>query len=163
MASIVSADSEPRPQPVAPGPGFAIGEAPGPVVVGGVALPPAHGQPRVLAFAHAWSLADEDPAAIRALRAQLRGLGAELLVVSPRGAWSVRPDDPIEPLAHTLGAGEPLAADVAAAAARYGVAPDHDAVFVIDGRGILRFAHRPAAPAALVGGKLADALAIAGE
>jgi xanthine dehydrogenase YagT iron-sulfur-binding subunit len=113
-------------------------------------------QPRVLAFAHAWSPVDEPPAALRAIRAQLRGLGAELHVLSPRGAWSVRADDPIEP----------IATDVAEAAVQYGVAPGHDAVFVIDGRGI-RFAHRPAEPlgqgGAPVVDRLADALAIAGE
>ncbi|HET9623829.1 MAG TPA: 2Fe-2S iron-sulfur cluster-binding protein [Kofleriaceae bacterium] len=148
MASTVSADSELR-TPA----GLAIGELADGVVIGGLARYPATGQPRVLAFAHAWSPADDE---LRALRAELRGLGAELLVLSPRGAWSVRPDDPVEALP-----ADQLADDVAAAAGRYGVVAGHDAVFVIDGGGVLRFAHRPAAP--IASGQLAAALAIAGR
>jgi xanthine dehydrogenase YagT iron-sulfur-binding subunit len=121
------------------------------------AVRPTHGEPRVIAFAHAWSPDDESPEAIRAIRAQLRGLGAGLLVVSPAGAWSVRADDAIErvdsPEATGPGHGDPGGhgdhGDLATLAARYHVAPGDDAVFVLDGRGVVRFTHRmpPRAPA----------------
>src|SRR5205823_5871831 len=46
-------------------------------------------EPRVLAFLHAGGF-EHDSAAIAAIRAGLRGLGAELLVLSPEGAWWLR-------------------------------------------------------------------------
>ena len=56
--------------------------------------------PRVLAFLHDWT-----PAArtgeLRAIRGHLRGLGAELVVVSTAGAWRFRPDDHVERLEAT--------------------------------------------------------------
>jgi xanthine dehydrogenase YagT iron-sulfur-binding subunit len=54
-------------------------------------------RPRVLAYIHDWSpqIAERELAAIRA---QLRGLGAELAVVADRGAWLLGPDDPPVPL-----------------------------------------------------------------
>jgi xanthine dehydrogenase YagT iron-sulfur-binding subunit len=114
----------------------------------------------VLAFAPAWSVADEPAAALRAIRAELRGLGAELVVLARGGAWSVHADDPIEALGPADDPGE-RAAQIAAAAARFGVADGGDAVFVIDGRGVIRFIHRPAQPVAASAARLADALAIA--
>src|ERR1041384_1165006 len=50
------------------------------------------GRPWVLAFARRWVPGvDTD-----AIRAQLRGLGAILFIVSDAGVWSFRPDDDIE-------------------------------------------------------------------
>jgi xanthine dehydrogenase YagT iron-sulfur-binding subunit len=118
----------------------------------------ARGEPRVLAFAPAWSIERERPEVLQVIRAQLRGLGAELLVLSQGRAWSVRADDPLERLGP-----DPIAAEIAATAARYGVAAGGEAVFVIDNRGVVRFTHRPAQPLQPVGARLADALAIAGE
>jgi len=118
------------------------------------------GEPCVVAFVHDWSFEREDLEAVRAIRAHLRGLGAELVVLAPGGVWSVRPDDPIEQLAATS---DPLTADVAAAAALYGVHDGGDAVFVIDGRGVVRFTHRPEPGARPLCSALADALAIAGD
>lgn len=144
----------------------AVAAAPPPPVVGalapdvilaGTASRP-QGEPRVVAFVHDAAFAREAPDAIRGLRAQLRGLGAELVVMSPAGVWSLRADDPIEQLI----AGE--AVEIAAAAAeRYGVAPGHDALFVLDSKGIVRFAHRPDGPLAPVAARLAEALQIATE
>ena len=57
-------------------------------------LPP--GQTRVLAYVHRWTLDAEDPGTLRAIRAQLRGLGAELIILSDAGVWSFRADDPPE-------------------------------------------------------------------
>jgi xanthine dehydrogenase YagT iron-sulfur-binding subunit len=128
------------------------------LVVSGVEQRPAHGEPRVLAFVHDWTLAGEPPELIAAIRAQLRGLGAELLVLSDAGVWSVCADDPIEPLGAP---GDQFAADLATAAMLYGVRDRAGAVFVIDGRGVVRFAYRPEQPPSSVCQALADALAIA--
>jgi len=50
-------------------------------------------RPRVLAFIEVWSpeLAERE---LPAIRAQLRGLGAELAVVAKDGSWLLGPDDP---------------------------------------------------------------------
>src|SRR5512140_3525169 len=130
------------------------------VGVTGLANPAACGEPRVLAFAHAWSLEAEPPEALRAIRAQLRGLGAELVVLSRSGAWSVRADDPAEPLAPAV---DRLAFEVAMAEMLYGVRERGDAVFVIDGHGVVRFAYRPKQGQPAVSSALADALALAGK
>ena len=111
--------------------------------------------PRVLAFLRGWSVERESPASLAALRAQLRGLGAELTILSDSGVWSFRPDDEIE----ELGAySDRLAADIDLAARQYGVRCE--GIFVIDGKGLVRFAHRSDAPFAST---LADALATAHE
>jgi xanthine dehydrogenase YagT iron-sulfur-binding subunit len=117
-----------------------------------------HGESRVIAFVQDGSFGEASPEAIRTIRAQLRGLGAELVVLSAAGVWSVRADDAVEQVL----AGDAI--EVATAAAiRYGVPPGSDAVFVIDGRGVVRFAHRPARPLSPAAQTLADALAIAVE
>jgi xanthine dehydrogenase YagT iron-sulfur-binding subunit len=114
----------------------------------------------VLAFVEAGSF-DELPAAtLRAIRAQLRGLGAELVVLSSSGVWRLRPDDPVEQLALP---GESLAAEIAVAARHYGVHDGGDAVFVIDGGGVMRFAHRPAQRIQAMFATLETALGIAVE
>jgi xanthine dehydrogenase YagT iron-sulfur-binding subunit len=117
------------------------------------------GEPRVLAFLHD-GLGHERPAELGAIRAELRGLGAELVVVSPARVWRVRADDPPEPLATT---GDALATKLAAAAACCGVRPGDDAVFVIDGRGVVRFTHRIHRRGSAVWARLSEALAIAGR
>jgi xanthine dehydrogenase YagT iron-sulfur-binding subunit len=114
--------------------------------------------PHVLAFVRD-GLGDERPIEPSAIRAELRGLGAELVVVSPAGVWRVRADDPVEPVA---GAGDALAAEVAAASDCYGVRPGDDAVFVIDGRGVVRFTHRVQRRGD-VWTRLSEALVIAGR
>ena len=99
------------------------------------------GRPWVLAFARSWSARRESPENMAAIRAELRGLGAVLLVLSDGGAWSFSPDDDVERIA--AGGGD-LAGEIADAARRYGVAGD--AVFVIDAAGVVRFAHAPTGP-----------------
>jgi xanthine dehydrogenase YagT iron-sulfur-binding subunit len=115
--------------------------------------------PRVLAFVEPGSFEYADAESLRAIRAQLRGLGAELIVLSSGGVWVVRADDPVEQLAY----GQDLACDVAAAAIQYGVDTGYDAVFVIDGRGVVRFAHRSDQRIRPVFATLAEALAVAAE
>ena len=103
------------------------------------------GRPWVLAFVRAWTPGrDAD-----AIRAQLRGLGAILFIVSDAGVWSFRPDDDVELSAR---ASPRLLGEVAELGATFGVAPDRDAVFVADGEGVVRFAHAP-------GGELTSSLA----
>jgi xanthine dehydrogenase YagT iron-sulfur-binding subunit len=117
------------------------------------------GAPRVLAFVEPGSIDTTDQASLQSIRRQLRGLGAELVVLSRDGVWAVRADDPIEQLAY----GDDLAVDVAATSIQYGVRAGEDAVFVIDGLGIVRFAFRPERRIRPVFATLADALAQAGE
>ena len=144
------------------GPG--VGSTAPEIVVTGLERQPPRGQPRVLAFAHAWSFAHEPPAAIRAIRTQLRGLGAELLVLSQGGLWLVRADDAVDQLVGPAEDGSHrLATEVRAAAARYGVPDGRDAVFVIDGCGIVRFTYRPDDEQRPVCATLAEALATAGS
>src|ERR1043166_7817497 len=126
-----------------------------------------HRAPRVLAFLYDAELDDDRPesaAALRAIRAELRGLGADLVVVAPAGVWSVRADDPIEPLTGASNeANDELVAEVAKAAVRYGVGAAKDEIFVIDGRGAMRFAYRLERNGRAAWSTLADALATAGR
>ena len=94
-------------------------------------------RPRVLAFIHDWSPPQLEPR----IRAELRGLGAELVVVAAGAAWSMGPDDELAPV-HEIAALDH---------------PAGDAVFVLDGDGAVRFSHHGAVPS------LGDALAAAGE
>jgi hypothetical protein len=108
-------------------------------------------RPRVLAFVRAWSLDREPEAELARVRRRLANLDAELVVVCDEGAWSFTRDG-----APTFC--DRLAADVATAAAVYGVRSD--AVFVIDPRGVVRFAHAPERP---LSATLSEALDAAGE
>jgi xanthine dehydrogenase YagT iron-sulfur-binding subunit len=109
----------------------------------------ARGRPWVLAFARRWTPGVDDGA----IRAQLRGLGAILFIVSDTGVWSFRPDDDIE---LTAGASPRLRKELAELGARWGVAAGEDGVFIVDGEAIIRFAHAP-------GGELTSTLGIALE
>jgi xanthine dehydrogenase YagT iron-sulfur-binding subunit len=92
------------------------------------------GRPWVLAFARGW----KPGADAAAIRAQLRGLGAILFVISDSGIWSFRPDDDIE---LSAGPSPRLAVEHDDLAARCGIAAGEEGVFVVDGDGIVRFAH----------------------
>jgi hypothetical protein len=50
------------------------------------------GRPWVLAFVRRWTPGVD----AGAIRAQLRGLGAILIIISDAGVWSFRPDDDVE-------------------------------------------------------------------
>jgi xanthine dehydrogenase YagT iron-sulfur-binding subunit len=106
-----------------------------------IALESFDGQPVVLAFVPAWSPGPGEDGATRALRAELRGLGAVLVVVSDDRVWTFRPDDDLELEA----SGPDLDGRcLATLRARYGLQSDaRDAfgLFVIDGKKTLRFAH----------------------
>jgi xanthine dehydrogenase YagT iron-sulfur-binding subunit len=95
------------------------------------------GRPWVLAFARGWT----PSADARAVRAQLRGLGAILFVVSDAGVWSFRPDDDVELSAAVSVLGRQLRREIDELGARWGVARGEDGVFVVDPDGIVRFAY----------------------
>jgi hypothetical protein len=96
-----------------------------PALVGG---PQSRLRPRVLAFVRAWSIDDVDVARIRR---RLAKLDSELVVVCDEGAWSFDRDR------------QPLRCMVDVDTARELYEVTDDAVFVIDHRGFVRFAHRP--------------------
>jgi xanthine dehydrogenase YagT iron-sulfur-binding subunit len=101
------------------------------------------GQPAVLAFLDDWSPVDTPPEDLGAVRAELRGLGAVLVVLSSAGLFLFRPDDELERFAR---ASELDAGDVADVHAAFGLKRcagglATPGLFVIDGKGILRFAH----------------------
>lgn len=127
-----------------------VGSAAPEVALGDSASPPP--LPRVLAFVRGWSPSRVRPADLLAMRAELRGLGADLFVIAEAAAWSIRPDDAIESCG--------TIADRARLAESYGVSPGRDAIFVIDERAEVRFVHRSVAPLAA---SLPAALTAAGE
>ena len=90
------------------------------------------GQTRVLAFVRRWSAEVEDPATLRTIRAQLRGLGAELIILSDSGVWSFRADDELERSDRAI----------ASAAMLHGLRARGDAIIIVDGGGIVRHAHK---------------------
>jgi xanthine dehydrogenase YagT iron-sulfur-binding subunit len=122
----------------------------------GALAPVSTGEPRVLAFVRAWRAEHLGREDLHAIRATLRGLGAELVVLAEDGVWSFRPDDDPDQLADYS---DRLAGDVATAALLYGVRGARDAVFVIDADGTIRFAHRELD----IGPRLASALEAAAE
>lgn len=96
------------------------------------------GVPWMLVFARRWS-PDREPELL-AVRAQLRGLGARLIVVTETGAWSFEPRGDgarFSPMTSKL------EADLAQLAARYGVSPGTDAAFLVDEAGLVRFTQVP--------------------
>jgi xanthine dehydrogenase YagT iron-sulfur-binding subunit len=111
------------------------------------------GRPWVLAFVRRWKPGVDDGA----IRAQLRGLGAILFIVSDAGVWSFRPDDDIE---LSAAASPRLRRELAELAERCGVDAGDDGVFVIDGEGVVRFAQ---APSVELTASLAGALEAAGR
>jgi xanthine dehydrogenase YagT iron-sulfur-binding subunit len=113
--------------------------------------------PRVLAFVRGWTVDREKPDELRAIRAQLRGLGAELVVLTEAGAWSFEADDDPEQVA---GFSDRFPSDVATAALLYGIRDGRDGVFVMDENGVVRFAYRPPKE---IAGSLADTLDAAGR
>lgn len=123
----------------------------------GRTLPLPGGQPRVLAFVRGWTLDRESAGELAAIRAQLRGLGAVMVVLAEVGVWSFRPDDDVELFAARDSA---VAKEIRRAERLYKVADAQDAVFVIDVSGVVRFAH---AALGALGGRLADALTAAGR
>jgi xanthine dehydrogenase YagT iron-sulfur-binding subunit len=123
------------------------------------------GAPIVLAFAEDWTLGLESTEELDAIRAELRGLGAVLLVLSHAGIWSFRPDDDFE---RFDARDDEVEAEIARLASMHGVERSSDGaiaptVLVLDGAGKVRFAHRPNRDAAPLRLTLAQALGAAGR
>jgi xanthine dehydrogenase YagT iron-sulfur-binding subunit len=121
--------------------------------------------PLILAFADQWTLDGEGVEDIAAIRAELRGLGARMLVVSKAGAWYFRPDDDVESFEKHDPA---LDAEIARLAAEYGVAGESDGtfapgVFLLDGERSVCLARGSPWGALPMHATLAEALAAAGR
>ncbi|WP_394835796.1 2Fe-2S iron-sulfur cluster-binding protein [Pendulispora rubella] len=97
------------------------------------------GQTVILAFFDACGWQHASESAYRALRAELRGLGAVLVIVSHDGIWSFRPDDDLE---LCVGRDEIDTAQWDALRGRYGVRPGVPSFFIIDGESVLRGSHQ---------------------
>jgi xanthine dehydrogenase YagT iron-sulfur-binding subunit len=111
------------------------------------------GRPWVLAFVKAWQPVAQE---LDMMRAQLRGLGAVLVVFSGNGEWSFRPDDELE----RFESGTEIDRRIAQAADRYSIEDGCDAVLVFDEDGHVRFEYVTEGPLRIT---LADALAAAGD
>jgi xanthine dehydrogenase YagT iron-sulfur-binding subunit len=121
------------------------------------------GQPVVLAFVRGWSPRPGANGTTRALRAELRGLGAVLVMVSDDRVWTFRPDDDVELDASGL---DLDGRNVARLQARYGFQPGTRhafGLFVIDGKKVLRFAHLAPSSGTDPFQTLVDALEAAGR
>ncbi len=121
--------------------------------------------PLVVAFASRWSAEGESAEDVATIRAELRGLGTVLIVLSDTGIWSFRPDDDLERLAPRDAA---LDAIITRLASRYGVRRAKDgtlplAVFLVDAEGTVRFATGARGDGSPVERSLAEALSAAGQ
>jgi xanthine dehydrogenase YagT iron-sulfur-binding subunit len=87
------------------------------------------GRPVILACAAGIELGDGGAVfATAALRAELRGLGAALILIEPRGLWRLEPDDELEPLSVADEENEGVRRPVTPSAllARLGIPPGDD-------------------------------------
>ncbi len=120
------------------------------------------GETLVVAFADGADLFTRaaSKAALAPLRAELRGLGASLLVLADDGVWRFRPDDELE-----LRAGREAidARSMCELRRRYSVQSDVLSLFLIDGKGTLRFARSLPTAADDALPTLVDALSTAGR
>jgi xanthine dehydrogenase YagT iron-sulfur-binding subunit len=118
-------------------------------------------QPVVLAFLGDWDPLRTQRTLLDTARAELRGLGAVLLALSPRGLWCFRPDEDIQLFASPSSWN---ADDVAAMRANYGTAGNgQSAVFVIDSDHVIRFVHTSSTATAMTFERVVEALAMAGR
>jgi hypothetical protein len=93
------------------------------------------GTPVVLACVPRWTVIAHLDDEIDAIRAQLRRVGAVMVLVAANGAYYLRPHDPLEHLA-SPGA---LADEIRL---RYGHRPaDPPTLYLLDGDGVIRFKH----------------------
>jgi hypothetical protein len=91
----------------------------------------------VLAFVAPEAFAATDPAVLAGLRAELRGLGAMLVVVSDDALFSFRPDDDVARLAR----GDEIRQEDVFRARRALGLDRFGGVLVVDERRVVRFAH----------------------
>jgi xanthine dehydrogenase YagT iron-sulfur-binding subunit len=101
--------------------------------------------PVVVAFAPGWAVEGGRTGDLASIRAELRGLGAVLVVFSDTGVWSFRPDDDIERWSPR---DLDVDGEVRRVAALYGVRRRVNGawpltVFVLDMDGLIRFTEAP--------------------
>jgi hypothetical protein len=123
------------------------------------------GAPVVLAFSDGWHVGADSEQDLGTIRAELRGLGAALVVLTRRGIWSFQPDDDFD---RFVARDDDVEREIARLASHYGVAQAPDGtraqtVLVIDGHGELRFAHTSRRDGHALRPTLAHALATAGR
>jgi xanthine dehydrogenase YagT iron-sulfur-binding subunit len=119
------------------------------------------GLPVVVATTRRWHPETEAEEHLERIRAELRGLGAVLIVLSRDGAWSFRPDDEVERfVSGEVELDESLAKVVGA---RAGDGLRSDAMFVFDERGAVRLARQLASDDQAVALSLIEGLAAAGR
>jgi xanthine dehydrogenase YagT iron-sulfur-binding subunit len=122
-------------------------------------------QVALLAFLDGWSPDAAQGDVLADIRAELRGLGAVLVIVSPGGLFLFRPDDDIERFAR---ADEIATDDLAAAQVAFGLrcskgAPASSGLFLVDEDRAVRFAHVWSDRDAVDLPAIRDALAVAGR
>lgn len=94
---------------------------------------------RVLAFARTWSIESLDPAMLQALRERIQRLGADLIVVTGKGAWSF--DAAAQDAAAFCEYRDRIIGDLATAATLFAARGAEDAVFVLDRSRVVRVGH----------------------
>jgi xanthine dehydrogenase YagT iron-sulfur-binding subunit len=114
----------------------------------------------LLAFLSSASLRRTAGHVMAEIRAELRGLGAVLVVASESGLYAFRPDDDVECLA---GAGEFGASDVHDTFRAFGLARNTSGLFLVDEHRVVRFSRIWEEPAAVDLTSIRDALACAGR
>jgi xanthine dehydrogenase YagT iron-sulfur-binding subunit len=133
-----------------------------------VLLDARQGEPTVIAFVEERVLFPDRDAppthpthdALDALRAELRGLGAAAVIVSADGVWRFRPDDDLQLRASR---DELDPGSLGALRRRYGADEGAMSLFVVDGRGTLRFARTIASIELDAMNTLVEALSSAGR
>jgi xanthine dehydrogenase YagT iron-sulfur-binding subunit len=119
--------------------------------------------PLVFAYVPSWSEADENESDLAGTRAELRGLGADLVVLSNGGVWSFHPDDDTECLSNLE-----MAAELDSLARRRGLQMNAHgshplALFIFDGDGVVRFSEVLEAQGPSIGNTLRAGLSAAGR
>ena len=94
---------------------------------------------RVLAFAQTWSIESLDATTMQALRERIQRLGADLIVVTGKGAWSF--DAAAEDEAAFCEYRDRIIGDLATAATLFSARGGEDAVFVLDRSRVVRVGH----------------------
>ena len=124
-----------------------------------IALSAFEGEPVILTFLDTWQIRGGD-ALTEAIRAQLRGLGAALIVVAEDGVFAYRPEDAV----HVHTARNDLAdGQIAVLRHRYRAAQGELSLFVIDAKSELRLERRIKIEGRDVRGALLSSLVAAGR
>jgi xanthine dehydrogenase YagT iron-sulfur-binding subunit len=123
------------------------------------------GSPVVLAFANDWALGESSQNELDALRAELRGLGAILVVIARTEVWTFRPDDDFDRVAE---ADDEMSAEIGRLVDLHRVEREPDGsvvptILLLDAHGQLRFACSTARGPEAMGLTLIQGLGAAGR